>query len=246
MIVGENALQRVGSCCGHALGEHVARFSDPARGTGLSYYCSTCQATCRSSATVTRGMGSPWGALTSFVKVSSGGSSAPRRHGLSDENPEAARGSIRRSPFDALIADLRSDSAAKPRALAPFRRGAFDDLADGLRRDATRMQTQTRSAPRAAADDDVVMVIIDDDGVRRIRRSPLARMADELRAASKPPETFPTREEVRARMKELDRARAERQHQRRLAEIRAAARQVGEFDAIALELDGACRAPMGR
>mgnify|MGYP001334887401 CR=1 FL=1 len=61
--------------------------------------------------------------------------------------------------------------------------------------------------------------------------SPLKRVTDELA----------TREEVRERMKELDRWHEEREHWRRIAEIRAAARQVGEFKALARGLEATCR-----
>lgn len=101
-MLSAGALQRVRSCCGHTSGEHVARFADPVRGAGLSHYCTTCRATCDVAATMTRasGMGSPWGALTSFVKPG-----RPRGSVPSSGSTTPARAS-RRSPFADLIADL--------------------------------------------------------------------------------------------------------------------------------------------
>lgn len=237
----EGALQRVRSCCGHTSGEHVARFADPVRGTGLSHYCTRCGTTCDGAATMARGAGmvSPWGMLSAFVKPVNGTASPPRgpTHGAESRQPAVKR----RSPFDDLIADLAGGSVGMTSA-RPVHRDVFDQLTEGLRPDAVRMASQTRAelAPATWDEEDVAIVIIDEGGgVRRIPRSPLGRLADELLEASKPTPTLLTREQAREITAELDRRRAQRQHQRRLAEIRAAVLQAGEFESIAEALESA-------
>lgn len=69
----------------------------------------------------------------------------------------------------------------------------------------------------------------------------LERLTDELLTASTPPEKLLTREEARANVAELGRRHEQRQHQRRLAEIRAASRQAAKFHALARDLEAACR-----
>jgi len=245
LTVSEGALSRARSCCGHASGAHVVRFTDPARGAGLSRYCNTCRTICADSATVTRGagVGSPWGILESFVKQTKPVAGTPGQHVPSGQDAEPRRTASRRSPFDELIADLQRGPTETP-APRTGRRGAFDELAEGLRRDGARMA----SGSEPPASEFVVILQEDERGqLRAVRHhvppSRLERLTAELREASKPPP--PTAEEMRADREARQAERGRRDYRRLCGEYRAVCGQAAEqrhtFYAVVAEIEVAVR-----
>lgn len=246
-------LSQRSACCGHSSDSHVWRGATANR-SPTTLYCNTCRAVGanRSAAGETRGMmpggpsfGSPRGALSSMVKIS------PRGYELSGEDatPEQLAAK-KRAPFADVIADLERGPAASRRSTARSapRAGAFDRLIDDLRREGAPTPTRcTRSSSTEPAPDPSELVVMfeeDERGNARVvrhhaPRSTVERLTDELLEASKPPP--PTAAEVRAKLQQLDRDRQARQHQRRLAELRAARRRADECDALARYLEAACR-----
>ena len=113
-MLAEGALQRVRSCCGHTSGEHVARFADPVRGTGLSHYCGRCRTTCDGASTMTRASsaGSPWGSFSSFVKPAPAPGSVNSRGSVPPRSVTTAGRPSHRSPFGDLIASLERGPVA--------------------------------------------------------------------------------------------------------------------------------------